>query len=48
MSAATMSGPDGVKANSAAAKPQLKSNSSGKALDGARKQAGSPVDGQNR
>ncbi|KAK5171388.1 poly(A)-binding protein binding protein [Saxophila tyrrhenica] len=54
MSAAAMSGSDAVKATSstqpaASSKPQAKSNSSsGKAMDGARKQTASPVDGQNR
>jgi hypothetical protein len=47
-----MNGGDSVKpaANNAPAgnKSQLKSNTTGKALDGARKQAGSPVDGQTK
>lgn len=52
MSAVTMGGSDAVKASQtnavAGSKQQLKGSSNGKALDGARKQAASPVDGQNR
>lgn len=41
---------DGVKSPppGSGAKQQFKSSNTGKALDGARKQAASPVDGQNR
>jgi hypothetical protein len=48
MSAATMNGGDGVKSAASTSKPQLKSNVGGKALDNTRKQAASPVDGQNK
>ena len=50
MSAATMSGTDAVKGvNASGSKQSLKSSSSGKALDSARKQAASPPsEGQNR
>lgn len=54
MSAATMNGSDAVKATSSASsaassKQQVKGgSSSGKALEGARKQAASPLDSQNK
>lgn len=52
MSAATTNGGDAVKSSASntagGSKPQLKSNVSGKALDNTRKQAGSPIDGQNK
>lgn len=46
MSTATANGEH--KGAQAAAKQQFKPSTAGKSLDGARKQAGSPVDGQNR
>ena len=48
MSTATANGDAGLKGAAPAGKQQFKPAAGGKALDGARKQAGSPVDGQNR
>jgi hypothetical protein len=48
MSTATANGDAGLKGAAASNKQQFKPSAGGKALDGARKQAGSPVDGQNR
>jgi hypothetical protein len=48
MSTATANGDAGLKGAAASSKQQFKPSAGGKALDGARKQAGSPVDGQNR
>ncbi|CAK4027913.1 Hypothetical predicted protein [Lecanosticta acicola] len=50
MSAPSLNGGDAAKSTSTSAtsKPQLRSSASGKALDGARKQAASPVDGQSK
>lgn len=48
MSTATANGDAGLKGGPATNKQQLKPTAGGKALDNARKQAGSPVDGQNR
>lgn len=47
MSTATVNGGDKGMAASKQQHQQLRSSSSGKGLDGARKQAPSPVDGQN-
>jgi len=48
MSTATANGDASAKGAQPASKQQFKSSAAGKALDGARKQAGSPVDAQNR
>lgn len=52
MSTAAVSGAEAVKGPSAGnmggSKQSTKGSAGGKALDGARKQAASPVDGQNR
>lgn len=48
MSTATANGDAGLKGAAPTGKQQFKPAAGGKALDGARKQAGSPVDGQNR
>lgn len=48
MSTATANGDAGLKGAAPTGKQQFKPAAGGKALDGTRKQAGSPVDGQNR
>lgn len=49
MSAPSLNGGDAAKANAASStKHQLRTTASGKSLDGARKQAASPVDGQSK
>ena len=48
MSTATANGDAGLKGAAPPNKQQFKPAAGGKALDGARKQASSPVDGQNR